>query len=117
MKTNHEPVLDSSKKLKEMTEKIDKILKYTGNNIELARKVARGELKDICIIKGKINFPKKQEQIVFLIYLNKIKKSLIDISAIYNAKEMPTPIGDSWKNFYFKINDCFDRNDFITLVF
>jgi len=113
MKTNHEPVLDSSKKLKEMTEKIDKILKYTGNNIELARKVARGELKDICIIKGKVNFPKKQEQIVYLIYLNKIKKSLIDISAVYNAKEMPTPIGDSWKIFYFKINDCFDRNDFI----
>jgi len=70
--------MEDIKDLKAFTQKIDKIMKYTDNDINRAKQVVQGILKDFVVIKGKINIERNNESGLFIIFFHKYKHYLVD---------------------------------------
>lgn len=107
---------EESDKLKEYTQKLDKVMKYTGGNINRARQVIEGTLKDFLVLKGKLIFESKEESGLFLVFLHRYKQYMVNkFSIIKDSMVLANTVNvtDSWKAYFAEINSNLEANTYI----
>lgn len=72
------PQIDNSLALKELTDKINKVMKYADGDISKAKEIVSGNYQDFIVIKGSIKSDKDGDSGVFLVFLHRYRHLLID---------------------------------------
>ncbi|HCL56680.1 MAG TPA: hypothetical protein DHW82_06685 [Spirochaetia bacterium] len=106
---------DEAQQLKDITTKIDKIMKYVDGDINRAKKIVQGTLKDFMVIKGKLLSEKNSMSGIFLLFLHKYKYYLVEKFSIIKDNltfSNSFSIADSWKSFFVEVNSTFKTNDY-----
>ncbi|HOJ49739.1 MAG TPA: hypothetical protein PKW55_02905 [Spirochaetota bacterium] len=107
--------MEEKKELKAYTEKLDKVMKYTDNDINRAKQIVQGILKDFLVIKGKINIENQNESGLFILFFHKYKHYLVDkFSAIQTGQKILSTleIKDSWLLFFKEIDNIISNQEY-----
>ncbi|PKL14948.1 MAG: hypothetical protein CVV50_01750 [Spirochaetae bacterium HGW-Spirochaetae-6] len=72
------PQIDNSLALKELTDKINKVMKYADGDISKAKEIVSGNYQDFIVVKGSMKSDKDGESGVFLVFVHRYRHILID---------------------------------------
>ncbi len=82
---------------------VNMALKFTGGNLDKARKMAAGKFNDAAVIKGRFSIDSKGIYGIFMIFLNLPGRYILNINALIVPSASITEavrIFDSWKFYY-----------------
>lgn len=95
--------------LKDYTDKLDKVMKYTDGDMNRAKQIIQGIIKDVIVIKGRLTFEQQSQSGLFLIFLHRYKLYIIDKFALVKEglglANNFSPATDSWKVIFREINE------------
>lgn len=108
--------MEESLKLKEYTDKLDKVMKYNDGDMTRAKQVVQGILQDFMVIKGKMLSEQSSESGIFLLFIHRFKHYLVDkVSIIKDNKEFVANIlpTDPWRDFFAEIENSLTTQDYL----
>lgn len=89
-----------------MEEKLQAVLKYAGNDLERAKKIMQGDLKDVRLIKGYFTVSSVELYSRFLLFFDTENEILLNITLVlYSDPALHEKIDleESWKLFFTKV--------------
>ncbi len=107
--------MDDSQKLKDYTNKIDKVMKYTDNDINRAKEIVQGNFKDVVVIKARITSDAQGTSGAALIFLHTLKHNLLDkISILVDNLDCVNKfhVDASWLEFFKLIDEGMNKKEF-----
>lgn len=104
----------AAKNLGQQTQKINTALKYTEGNMDLAKKMAAGELKNIYILKFKIRSDLSREFGLAVIFLNKIGLHVASMNIAMTRSPYVFDIKTNipWSQYINEVNSVRNDSDF-----
>lgn len=108
--------MEESLKLKEYTDKLDKVMKYNDGDMTRAKQIVQGVLKDFVVIKGKMVSEQNSQSGLFLLFIHKFKYYLVDKVSVIKDNQSFTAtvaINDSWRSYFVEIEAALTQQEYL----
>lgn len=103
---NQEKNGDSTGELRDKAKKIEKLMPYTGGDMDLAVKILNGAEHDVYILKGKFKIPDQGRYGIFIVFINKFRRNIKFAAAASTASQdsYRTKLSLPWVQYLKEVN-------------